>query len=300
MLIGALVVMVVLLTWPVPRLLPRWHALEKVPGPGLVLWQSVSLSAIVAALLIAPLTVLIFVRRGNTVPHPSANLPLLILGLALSALVLARLLLQGHRIGLALRQARREHMAMVDVLGADESISGDSSVTVLEHPTPTAYCIPGRRQRVVLTDGTLQALPADELAAVLSHERDHLHHRHDLILEFFTVLHTVAPQAARSDAGMRQVKLLIELLADRAAVRSVGPVPLARALVDLSQSPHPPATLGAGGDPDPTGRPAVRRLELLGDPRPHRGLGAAVLLLAAGVLVAPFLVAGAVLLGGGS
>ena len=42
----------------------------------------------------------------------------------------------------------------------------------------------------------------EELAAVLAHERAHLRHRHDLVLEFFTVLHTAAPPRLRSAAAL--------------------------------------------------------------------------------------------------
>ena len=78
---------------------------------------------------------------------------------------------------------------------------------------------PGLRRRVVLTEGTLAALPPDELAAVMAHERAHLRARHDLVLEFFTVLHRAVPARLRAPAALREVHLLIEVLADRAARR---------------------------------------------------------------------------------
>lgn len=281
MLTAGLLVVAVLLTWPVPRLLPLVSALERVPGPALLLWQAVSLSAIFAAVCLAPLAILQVVRDGRQIPAPAANIPLLVVGLLISGLILARLLLQGHRIGRNLRTARREHAELIDLLGdpaAGHHVPG-GRVTVLAHPTPTAYCVPGRRRRVVLTDSTIRALPADELAGVLAHERAHLRLRHDLVLEFFTVLHTAVPRAIRSDHGMREVRLLIELLADRAACRAVGRVPVARALVQLAGGAHPDAMLGAGSGP------AQRRMELLADARPHRVL-ATVVVLAALVIVA--------------
>ena len=155
------------------------------------------------------------------------------------------------------------------------------SVRVLEHPTPTAYCVPGLRQRVVLSRGTIDALPADQLAAVLAHERAHLRARHDLVLECFPVVHTTVPDAVRSDAGMREVNLLVELLADRAAVRAVGAPPLARALVALARGRRPGATLGSVGT-------TIRsRLELLAAPPASPWRSTVVYVASAVVLAAP-------------
>lgn len=291
MLTTGLFVVAVLLTWPVPRLLPRLTALERVPGPGLLLWQAISLSAIFASVCLAPLAILQVVREGRQIPAPAANIPLLLVGLVISGLILARLLLQGHRIGRNLRAARREHSELVDLLGDPPAAASYDSITVLAHPTPTAYCIPGKRRRVVLTDSTIHALPAEELAGVLAHERAHLRLRHDLVLEFFTVLHTAVPRAIRSDRGMQEVRLLIELLADRAACRAVGPVAVARALVQLSGGAHPDATLGVSG------APAVRRMELLADDRTHRLLSTVVLLTALLVVLGTGVIAWGALLG---
>lgn len=293
MLTAGLFVVAVLLTWPVPRLLPRVTALQHVPGPALLLWQAVSLSAIFAAVCLAPLAILQVVRDGRQIPAPAANIPLLLVGLVISGLIVARLLLQGHRIGRNLRAARRKHAELVDLLGDPPVGASYDAFTVLEHPTPTAYCIPGKRRRVVLTDSTIHALPAEDLAAVLAHERAHLRLRHDLVLEFFTVLHTAVPRAIRSDRGIQEVRLLIELLADRAACRSVGAVAVARALVQLSGGAHPDATLGMSG------APAVRRMELLADSRSHRLLAVVVLAVAAFVVLATGVIAWGALLGVG-
>lgn len=293
MLTTGLFVVAVLLTWPVPRLLPRLTALEYVPGPGLLLWQAISLSAVFASVCLAPLAILQVVRDGRQIPAPAANIPLLLVGLLISGLIVARLLLQGHRIGRNLRAARREHAELVDLLGDPRAEAPYDSVTVLAHPTPTAYCIPGKRRRVVLTDSTIRALPGEDLAGVLAHERAHLRLRHDLVLEFFTVLHTAVPRAIRSDRGMQEVRLLIELLADRAACRTVGPVPVARALVHLSDGAHPDAMLGANG------APAVRRMELLADNGSHRRLSVVVLAVAVLVVVATGVTAWGALLGVG-
>lgn len=271
-----------MLTAVAPRVMARQEWFRRAPRAALVAWQSVSLSAVVCAVAAAPLS--IATLTGETGDLASwASLPALVV----SGLVLVRLLWAGHTVGTRLRAARREHRLLVDALG--EAL--DAEVRVLAHPTPTAYCLPGQRRRVVLTQGTLDALPGGELAAVLAHERAHLRERHDLVLEFFTVLHRSAPPGLRAPAALREVRLLIEVLADRAARQSVGPVPLARALVALAGSSHPETALAAVADPSAT---RARMALLAEDPGPW-WLGATVYAFAVAVLAAPIAVLGAAL-----
>jgi Zn-dependent protease with chaperone function len=266
--------MAVVLTAVAPRVMARQERFRRAPRPALIAWQSVSLSAVVCAVAAAPLAVAAL-AVGTADWTSWAALPALVL----SGLVLGRLLWSGHNVGTRLRVARREHRVLVDALG--EPL--DAELRVLAHPTPTAYCLPGLRRRVVLTQGTLDALPEDELAAVLAHERAHLRERHDLVLEFFTVLHESAPSGLRVAAALQEVRLLIEVLADRAARQSVGPVPLARALVALAGASHPDTALAAAAEPSAT---RARMALLAEDPAPW-WLGATVYAFAAAVLAAP-------------
>lgn len=241
------------------------------------MWQSVSAAAVLAALGVA----VVAVARGDT---PWAGLA----GAGFGALVLVRVLVSGHRVGTSLRADRRRHRQLVDALGDHTAYPGNGApVRVLAHPTPTAYCLPGLRQRVVLSEGTLAALPPDELAAVLAHERAHLVARHDLVVEFFTVLHRAAPGWLRAPAALREVRLLVEVLADRAARRATGAVPLARALVTLAGGSQPGAALGAGAPDAPTPSSTRARMSLLVEREPAALVRAALALLGCVVLVIP-------------
>lgn len=242
MYLAGLIALTVVLAWPAPRLLPRWTALRGVPGPALWLWQCVSLSAVIAGLTLAPLAILTFIGTRDRLPSPADHAVLAVLAATISGLLLLRLLARAHIVGRRLRKVRREHRELVDLLGDSGQLPVD--VRVLDHPTATAYCVPGMSRRVVLTSGTIAALAPHELQAVLAHEVAHLQQRHDLVLEFFTVWHTAVPRRLRSDRGLETVTLLIELLADRAAERQVGRVPVARAMVALSRAEHPSGTLG--------------------------------------------------------
>jgi Zn-dependent protease with chaperone function len=296
--VAALVGLAVLLAWPAPRLMARRTGFRRAPRAALVVWQCVSLAAVLAALAAGPAIV------PQTSSLTAGRGPVLVVAATVSVGMLARLLYAGHRVGTRLRAVRRRHRELVDLLGLPQgsaAVTGrlpagslptgrlhDGHVRVLEHPTPTAYCLPGLRRRVVLTQGTLEALPPDELGAVLAHERAHLRARHDLILEFFTVLHTAVPGFLRSEAALSEVRLLVEVLADRAATRVTGIRPLARALVALAGGSHPDAALAAS---DGT---ALARLELLAEAqRPHRALAALMYAFAVAALAAPVLLTAA-------
>lgn len=278
MIVVALLLVALTLAGPVPRLLPRVTGLREVPRAGLVLWQSTSLAAVLAGLAAGPMF-----RAGTDLlaDHPPVRAVAAWLGLVLSLVTLVLLLASGHRTGMRLRRLRRRHRRLVDLVALEPATPGAGRLRVLEHPMPTAYCVPGLRQRVVLSQGAIDALDADELLAVLAHERAHLRARHDLVLEFFTVLHTAVPRRLRSEAGLAEVNLLVELLADRWAARQAGVEPLARALVQLASAQRPDAAMGAGGST------TLARLELLATARPHRLRATLAYLSAALVLAVP-------------
>lgn len=274
-----LAALAVVLTAVAPRAMAQQEVFRRSPRAALLGWQAVSLAAVVSAVSAAPLAVHALVLDGAGWAWWAA-----VPALLFSALVLGRLLWSGHLVGTRLRAARREHRVLVDALGE----AFDDEVRVLAHPTPTAYCLPGLRRRVVLTEGTLRALPGEELDAVLAHERAHLRARHDLVLEFFTVLHQSAPRRLQAPAALREVRLLVEVLADRAARRRTGPVPLARALVALAGASHPETALAATADVGAT----RTRMALLAQDDAPRWLAPVVYAFAAGVLAAPLALLG--------
>ncbi len=248
----ALAGLAVLLAWVAPGLLARQTRLRRAPRAALVAWQAVTLGGILAALAAAPAAGPLLLGDAA----PAAHLEVVAATVVLSGAVLARLLWKGHDVGTRLRRVRTRHRELVDVVGTPGE--DDGRLRILQHPTPTAYCIPGRQSRVVLTQGVLDALPPEQLRAVVAHEHAHLRGRHDLLLEFFSVAHEAVPAPLRSEAALREVGLLVEALADRAAVRHSGEVATARALVALAEGRTPDAALGAA-----TTAPA--RLRLLAD-----------------------------------
>jgi len=235
-LVAVLVSLAIALAWPVPKLLARATVVRRRPRPALVLWQSTAVAAVLAALFAAPAAVPWLV---GSAPRLQDNWPVVAVAGLITGIVAVRLLVSGDRVGRNLRSVRRRHRELVDLLATE----GDGHTRVLEHTTPTAYCLPGVRRRVVLTQGTIDRLSPDELEAVMAHERAHLVARHDLVMEFFTVVHEAVPRFVRSSAALHEVHLLIEVLADRAAVRRAGVVTTARAIIGMAAGPRPAGSM---------------------------------------------------------
>lgn len=276
LLLGALAV---ILAAPAPALLGRLDILLRAPRAAIALWQAVALAAVLSALgsglAVASIAVL------DDEPGWRWLSAGYLAALALTAVVLGRLLLTAHRFGRRTRQLRRRHRELVDLLA--DGAPGTDGVRVLEHDAPTAYCLPGfHRARIVLSGAAVATLDQPQLAAVLSHERAHLRARHDLVLEAFTVLHRAFPRVVQSEVALDRVRLLIELLADAAAARAAGRAALARALVALSGCTAPEVALGAAG-PDIL----VRLERLAASGRAHRSVALGAYLCAALILALP-------------
>ncbi len=271
----ALVALAVVLAWPTPRVMARRHAFRRAPRAALVAWQAVTVSAIVAALAAAPAILPLVLFDGQTVEQ---HFMIMAVAIGVSGVMLARLLIAGHHIGRGMRQRRQQHRELVDIIASQH----DGNVRILEHPTPTAYCLPGRQKRVVLSQGVIDTLGPDELDAVLAHEQAHLSARHDLLIEFFSVIHETVPEPLRCQSAMSEVRLLVEALADRASVRRVGELATAQALLALADSRAPEAAMGVG-----TALTAPTRLKIIAAGRRSPALSAAMYTYALLLLSAP-------------
>jgi len=251
----AFTVLAIALTGPVPRLLARSDWPMRAPRAAIVLWQSIAAAAVLSAFS-AGLAIAsgLFARHPGGQPDwsPAAEIGALgwplwlcsVMVFALTLLIGVRLVASSVIVAAETRRRRAHHRMVVDLLGDHRHGSG---VRVIDVAEPLAYCLPGIRSRVVLSKGTLSALSHSEIQAILRHERAHLRARHDLVLEAFIAVHTAFPRFVRSGSALRAVRLLVELLADDAAVRAVGPAPVARALVACAAARTPAGAMAAGG-----------------------------------------------------
>jgi Zn-dependent protease with chaperone function len=291
-------VLAVLLVGPVPVLLARATWPMRAPRAAMVLWQAIALAAVFSAFS-AGIAIATRVLMPGPDGRPTASIvgaagrlgwPLwaaYITVFALTVLIGVRLMVALMRVAIANRRRRAHHRMVVDLVGVThgtvlaQPCANTRDLRVLDVPEPLAYCLPGVRSRVVVSEGTLNTLTDTEVAAILTHERAHLRARHDLVLEAFTAAHAAFPRFVRSANALRAVQLLVELLADDAAVRATGRTPLARALVACASGRAPSGALAANG-PDAVLR--VRRLSGRGN---SPVLAAAAYLAAVGVFVVP-------------
>jgi Zn-dependent protease with chaperone function len=252
----AFTILAVMLVGPVPALLSRAKWPLRAPRAAMVLWQAIAVAAVLSAFSAGiAIASRLFLPGPDGRPTatpiagigrlgwPLWTLDVVVFGLTL--LVGARLAIAVLRVAITTRRRRAHHRMLVDLLGvAPDAVSAracarERDLRVLEVAQPLAYCLPGVRKRVVVSEGTLDSLSETEVAAILSHERAHLRARHDLVLEAF-------PRFVRSANALDAVQLLVELLADDAAVRVTGRAPLARALVTCASGRTPLGALAAG------------------------------------------------------
>ncbi|MDX1883676.1 M56 family metallopeptidase [Mycolicibacterium sp. 120270] len=292
----AFALVALLLVGPVPALLARATWTMRAPRASIVLWQSIALAAVLSAFSAGiAIASRLFVPGADGRPTATITSEIEALGwplwttyvlvFALTLLIGARLAVSVLQVAIATRRRRAHHRMVVDLVGKPQKWECNRRVgdglRVLEVSQPLAYCLPGVRSRVVVSEGTLTALEDNEVTAILSHERAHLRARHDLVLEMFTAVHAAFPRFVRSASALDAVRLLIELLADDAAVRAAGPTPLARALVACAEGRAPAGAMAAGG---PT---TVLRVRRLGGSGNSLVLAMTAYLAAAAVLVVP-------------
>ena len=267
----------------VPGLLAgaRWP--DRAPAAAVVLWQSITLTAVLSALgvvLAAPEELTRAAGSGRPIATAA-----LIGALAVAAVIVLRLLVSLIGVTRRSRARRERHRLLVDLLDRAERHRdlGVDGLRVLEGALPLAYCVPGRDPRVVLSDGVLDVLDRAQVDAVLAHEQTHLRHRHEVVMESFTAFYRAVPGPLRSRAPLDAVHLLLEMVADDAARRRTGAGPLEAALTRLAGAV--PLAEDVAADPDDARR---RRLDRLAVPHTRSvALNGVAVVAAAGLLVLP-------------
>ena len=257
------------------RLLPQADWPQRSPRLGILAWQGLTASVVVAVLLAGlalalptmPITgdladllhaCAIALREHYATPGGAVVASA---GALLAAAVTGRATYAFAHYWSTARRHRTTQRRGLDMVAHRHMGSG----VLVDHPTPAAYCIPGRRREVVFTSAAMAALDGRQMDAVLAHEQAHLRSRHDLVLAAAGALQAAFPFIPVFGVALAELARLIEMHADDKALGGRDRRVLATALVRLADSASPIGSLGAGGE---SALARVRRLV-----QPARPLG---------------------------
>jgi hypothetical protein len=238
-----LIIVAVILAVVVPPILARARWPARSPRAALVGWQAIGLGG-GCAILGAGLTLAAadLSRHWLTglarLPHGWSRLgPLGWIGVALTTIAggwLIAVLIASTRRVTRSRHAHRDRLDLV----ADELVVREHGghgaelalVRLLDHDATAAYCLPGLHPQIVLSRGTVDTLPTDELAAVVTHEQAHARGQHDLVIHPFRAWRETFRFLPAATQALGAVELLVEMLADDAARARCGDDAVRRAL----------------------------------------------------------------------
>ncbi|MCM2392799.1 M56 family metallopeptidase [Streptomyces albipurpureus] len=278
----------------VPYALARAGWPHRSPALGVLAWQGLTLSFIVATALAVYHLVLTdrhvhdglvgllsacgpgqAVSKAVASPPTVADAALLLMPATVVLLPLGWL----ARTAWHTRRERRRHADLLAMVGTD---ADDYGVTIVEYTVPAVYCLPGRGCRIVVTRGALDVLTDEQLRAALEHERAHILGRHHLLRLFARAFARAFPGLPLARLAEAQTALLLEMNADDRALRFHSRDALATALCEVAAGRVPAATLGASG---PGALIRLRRI-LSPQTKPHRatGLGVVIASIAAPIL----------------
>jgi Zn-dependent protease with chaperone function len=293
-----LVTYLIVLLVVVPRFLRGASWTRRAPRLAISVWLASSISAVAVMILGGTLLIVPLLAIGHLLislvvvcgvwPAPRSGLvpssPVGdIAGAGLLVLIVARVWYATVAVGLRQRRVRRAQRASLRFV-ARRDLTLD--VHVLDHPVPTAFCLPGPDGgQVFVSDGALRVLTPPQVAAVIEHERAHLRGHHYLLTVATAVLARAFPRLPLFAAASRETACLVEMAADDAATAHASPDTVACALLDLAGAlpPGPPASaLAMAGHSAPD-----RARRLLG---PRRALSPAARLLGGVAVTALLLV----------
>lgn len=256
----ALVALAIAVMTAAPRALVGRSWVSTSPRLAIAAWQAAVLSVLTALVLLALTAVAPVERISFDVGHVIHACPevlqqryalfgggaVRVISAALAAVTVAALLWATYSRARAVRRSRRRQRQLIDVLARQKDLT--TGAHVLDHEAPLAYCVPGGGGRVVLTTGAMAALDERQLTAVLAHEHAHLDGHHDVVLFGADVAAAAFPWSRFFRTARRQMRTLVEMVADDEASRRHDPVVLATAIVDLGQGVTPEGAVGAAGD----------------------------------------------------
>jgi Zn-dependent protease with chaperone function len=225
-----LAALAVILAWPVPVLLARASWPSASPATALILWQAIALAgglSMIGAMLTFGLIPFgdhllaaseAFVRDLGAGTLPASATFVEMFALSGAVLFSIHLLLNLVLTIARTERQRTRHAHLIALLSAP--MPGRSDTLLIEDAAPVAYCLPGRfRSITVLSAGLIELLDAQQLEAVVAHERAHALQRHDVVLVAFAAWRRALPWFPIASRAQDAVAVLVEMLADDRARR---------------------------------------------------------------------------------
>ncbi len=253
---AALLVSATIAGWLMPRRLGRADLRRRDPLVLIVAWL-LSMAGVVFA-AVAGVVLLLIPDHGNVgswvaalhhcwdaVRHgspPAVESLSGLVGSALIAAMAARLTVVAARAYRSRARRRSEHLSVLRL--AARADNGSPTTLWLAHDEPLAFSL-GRV--VVATEGLTRQLPAESVAAVLTHERAHLRGRHHLLIAVTDALRAALPFVPLFRQAPVAMRELVELAADAVAVRFHGAAAVRSALLCVSRQ-APGAALAMARD----------------------------------------------------
>jgi Zn-dependent protease with chaperone function len=266
---------------------------SRAPRSGVILWQSIGLSAIASGIgaglavagyryhagFAAGLHDLVTSLFGG---HPLQELGVPnALGLTLAADLLIVLFACFGSVIAGTVKSRARHRRLLNLLARHSAEYPGTDL--IEDSRPVAYCLPGRRPRIVVSKGALELLSSLQAQAVIEHERGHAHEHHGLVMLPMGGVRKLFAWVPYARLAPVEIGSLLEMSADDYSARRNDPINLATALVRMATSEHVPnCAFGAAANAVP------RRVHrLLQDERTSKATALACGLAAGIVIAAP-------------
>ena len=265
---AVLMALALALLGPVSVRLARASWVTRAPRSAVVLWQSIGLSAIASGIGagravagyryhagFAPGVRELVVGLVGGRPLQGLGLPDA-LGLTLAAdLLIVLFFVLGSVMARTIR-SRARHRRLLNLLARESSQYPGTDL--IEDTRPVAYCLPGRRPRIVMSDGAMQLLSSRQARAVIEHERGHAHEHHGLVMLPMVGLRKLFGWVPYARLAPVEIASLLEMSADDYSARRSDPVHLASALVLMATTGRVPnCAFGLAGNAIP------RRVERL-------------------------------------
>jgi Zn-dependent protease with chaperone function len=278
---------------PVSAALSRAAWVERAPRAAVLLWQCVGLGAIFSGIGAGVALAVSHYRSGLAggtrqlidgifSGHALQGQGIYdVLGLTLAADLLIVLCVVLGVVTMRTVRMRARHRKLLDLVTYEAPEFPGTEF--LSDERAVAYCLPGLRPRIVLSDGTRELLGRDQLWAVIHHERGHAHEHHGLVMFPMLGLQKALGWMPYARYAPKSMTLLLEMAADDFSARRAGRYPLAAALVEMSSAGWSPSC-GLGL----TGSGVVSRVSRLTSRRPtSKGAAALALGLGVGALLVP-------------